>query len=465
MTQTHNQVEIRIFPETETGYPVELTINQDQQYSGGYLPANILEQFDGISDKERGQQLFNFLFNHPKTMKAWAEIAGQSPQRQIRLRIDEQAPELQTLPWELLYDTHLLAADSRTPFSRYLAMAHRPLPTLTKRPSKMLAVIANPDGLDDYNLAPIDVKREKENLQRALDGVKHIELKFLDELIAEDDLTTLSALGRALKQGYQLLHIIAHGVYNNRKRSGALLLADEYNEVSRVSDEKFAKMLQRQGDNLPHLLFLASCESATQSPDEVLRGLAPQLVKAGIPAVVAMQGRINIKTTQTFSRIFYQCLLDHGQLDLAINEARAELLTAELPDASLPLLFSRLIDNRLFTLRLEKSTSGRRGLTGDLLEDIRTVLLDCDEVYSARQLWAVFNVNTLRHFRDRLPIVDNTTGQVNALITHLLDSYNINKENALVLFLQALQSRYDPISSLHHDLGALAQQLAEEKQK
>ena len=61
-----------------------------------------------------------------------------------------------------------------------------------------------------------------------------------------------------------------------------------------------------------------------------------------------MQDIIQMETAQAFTQTFYRQLLQHGQLDVACNQARAGLMTAELPGSSIPVLFSRLQRNRLF---------------------------------------------------------------------------------------------------------------------
>ena len=60
-----------------------------------------------------------------------------------------------------------------------------------------------------------------------------------------------------------------------------------------------------------------------------------------------MQDLVSVETAAAFSRTFYQRLLLHGQADLAANEARAAIMTARLPGASIPVLFSRLQSGRL----------------------------------------------------------------------------------------------------------------------
>lgn len=90
------------------------------------------------------------------------------------------------------------------------------------------------------------------------------------------------------------------------------------------------------------LVFLAACESATRSPADAFRGLAPSIVRSGVPAVVAMQDLVAVETARAFSGAFYRQLMKHGLVDLACNEARAAILTRSLPGAAVPVLFMRL---------------------------------------------------------------------------------------------------------------------------
>jgi hypothetical protein len=95
-------------------------------------------------------------------------------------------------------------------------------------------------------------------------------------------------------------------------------------------------------------VFLAACQSATRSTADAFLGLGPKLVSAGVPAVVAMQDVVTVVTARKFSGTFYQRLLAHGQVDLAVNEARSVLLTAGRPDAAVPVLFMRLKSGQLW---------------------------------------------------------------------------------------------------------------------
>ena len=128
---------------------------------------------------------------------------------------------------------------------------------------------------------------------------------------------------------------------------GNIFLADDKNWAQKVDETEFTQIITRQRHK-PQLIFLASCQTATRSPADAWRGLAPQLISAGVPTVLAMQDLVPTNTASTFSRIFYQQLLESGLVDLASNAARATLFTEKATGADIPVLFSRLPENRLF---------------------------------------------------------------------------------------------------------------------
>jgi len=60
-----------------------------------------------------------------------------------------------------------------------------------------------------------------------------------------------------------------------------------------------------------------------------------------------------IDTARKFGASFYQRLLEHGRVDLAVNEARSTLLVAGRLDAAVPVLFMRLKSGRLWSREVE----------------------------------------------------------------------------------------------------------------
>jgi hypothetical protein len=339
-------LEIRILAQQNAkGYPVEMTLNHEQEYHAGYLdPAEVDDWVPGISSEEDGRRLFSLLAANEAFSKAWAEIHGHQSQRRIRLRIDEKTPKLHRIPWECLQDgDKALAASAATPFSRYLAGKWQPGNPILIRPIKILVAIADPDNLSEYNLQPIARDQEWTLLEEATAGLKEVDLDLLQGPC------TLATIEEKLQQGYHILHFVGHGKFSGTREEMVLYLADESNQVNLVNGEDLAAMLTRQladvdaqrNDKL-RLVFLASCQSASSSPADAFRGVAPALVAAGVPAVLAMQDLVPVDTARKFSQTFYKQLLKHGQIDLASNQARSSVMTANLAGAVILVLFMRL---------------------------------------------------------------------------------------------------------------------------
>ncbi|MCD4738843.1 MAG: CHAT domain-containing protein [Anaerolineae bacterium] len=338
-------VEIRIFSQMERGFPVEITLDGEQEYSRGYLSPEILSWVPTGDATADGKRLFETLFADSTLLQAWSKIHGQATCRRVRLRIDVGAAALHALPWEELYaDNKLLSAAASTPFSRYLPIALPWGGGVAARPLRVLALISNPADLESqYELAPLDVVQEREILERAFAqlGPDEVTLDFLAAPV------TLERLETALREGYHLLHYVGHGAFNQRRERAVLFMQDEDGQTALVSDADLAQMLARQ-DVHPQLIFLAACQSATRATGAAFRGLAPKLVSVGVPAVIAMQDFVTVETAHKLCAIFYQRLLEHGQVDVALNEARSTLLSAARHDATVPVLFMRLKSGQLW---------------------------------------------------------------------------------------------------------------------
>ena len=364
-------LEIRILPRDGDGFPVEITFSGEQEFPAGRLAASVLPWVAGAFPEEDGERLFSALLADPASGEAWSRAKGQARARRVRLRIDPGAPELHALPWELLREAppgepaRYLAAHPETPFSRYLAGAWRPGEPVLERPVRLLGAVAAPDGLAEYGLDPLDAAVERRILEEALaEGAASGEVAatFLEPPV------TLARLEEALRSGApHLLHLVAHGFFDPESGSAAVYLEDALGRVVPVTERELAETVARHGGAL-RLIFLASCESATRSRTDAWRGLAPALVAAGVPAVVAMQEPVAIDTARTFAATFYGRLLRHGLADLAANEARSALLAANLPGAAVPVAFLRLKSGRLI---------GRRGrLLGTRSSAFWTTLLE-----------------------------------------------------------------------------------------
>ena len=337
-------LEIHIFPRQEEDYPVEIRLDGQQEFPRGYLHADILSWIPSGDSLTDGQNLFNFLFDDRSLYRAWHHAVGQFPRRRIRLWIDADAPELHTVPWELFHTGEtFLAADAATPLSRYLPGVAAWGRAVLQGPLRILAAVANPTDLADYGLVSLDVEQERSVLDAAFAALppNRRHLDFLDAPV------TLARLEDRLRAGYHMLHFVGHGAFNQRQKQASLYLQDAHGNTEIVTADAFAAMLKRL-DQRPHLVFLAACQTAKRDTTDAFVGFGPELVRADIPSVVAMQGDIAIPTAQTLSHTFYQHLVRHGSADLAFNEARSTLLTTQRSDAAIPVLFLRLKDGQLW---------------------------------------------------------------------------------------------------------------------
>lgn len=341
-------VVIQIRALAAAGYPVEASCDA-QVFPTGYLRPDVLPWLPSHSREEDGARLFGLLFADQGPRDAWATAAGSGVRRRVRLRIDNDAPELHAIPWELLRDPaegatpSPLAADVDTPFSRFLAVRQPDRPPVEERPIRILAAVASPSDLRAYQLDPLDVVIEQQLIADAVGAAPpgEAELAFVPQPV------TLAALEELLGQGFHVLHLVAHGV---RPTEGApvLFLADASNHVVRVPARELAELLERRGGDL-RLVVLASCQTATADVADVFRGFAPRLVAAGIPAVVAMQDRVSIVAARAFTSAFYPRLLAEGLVDLAGNVARSALIShGDGGSYAVPVVFSRVPDGRIF---------------------------------------------------------------------------------------------------------------------
>ena len=149
-----------------------------------------------------------------------------------------------------------------------------------------------------------------------------------------------------------IFHFIGHGGY--RRRSGqdgqvAIYLEKPDGSFQASVDDEVVSMFTALGQP-PHCVFLQSCETARREADatDPFVGLGPKLVQAGIPALVAMQRQVPMDLARLFAGEFYTRLTEHGEVDRALNQARLVAFNKKYADWSIPILFMRIRNGRLF---------------------------------------------------------------------------------------------------------------------
>ncbi|MEW5830611.1 MAG: CHAT domain-containing protein [Chloroflexota bacterium] len=298
------------------------------------------------SPEDYGKALSASLFADAGVLSAFAQAraSAQSLKAPLRMRLlaGPSAPELHSLYWETLRDPQdgsPLFTSEQLFFSRYLSSTDlRPVRLKAKGELRALVAIANPSNLGEYSLEAVDVAGE---LGRARTGLGSIPVTALPG--SDKEFCTLNALVEKLREGYDILYLVAHGVY--AKDQPWLFLQDDEGKVGRTAGLELVTRV-KELDNPPRLIVLASCQSAGKGAGEALQALGPSLAETGVPAVVAMQGNVFMETVEKFMPVFFTELQKDGQIDRAMAVARGTV--RQQADFWMPALFMRLKSGRIW---------------------------------------------------------------------------------------------------------------------
>ena len=350
--------------------------------------------------------------------RAAAQRAGQ-PLR-VRLFIGPSAPELHALQWETMRDPETdepLLTDESVHFSRFLtSLDWRPAGARPKSNTRALVVVANPSGLADYEneerrLAPIDVSGE---VERARSGLRTVPVTVLARQAEGDDPVTLDEMVDRLRHGFDVLYLVCHGYIAQGETQ--LLFEAATGGVARVAATEFVSAV-RHLERTPRLVVLASCQTAgtgdacSTADAGALAPLGPRLAEAGVPAVVAMQGDISMRTVGQFMPIFFSELDSDGRIDRAAAVARWAVRNR--PDWWAPALYMRLKTGRLWYspgFRHEEAFDMWPGIVNSIARGQCTPLLGpglTDSLIGSRQQLAQRWAGTFRfpmepHYQDDL---------------------------------------------------------------
>ncbi|SDJ66676.1 CHAT domain-containing protein [Variovorax sp. OV700] len=259
----------------------------------------------------------------------------------VRLRLDPAAASLHGIPWETMThpnDSHMpLLRNTKCVFSRYLFTREFRLPMLRpKQEIQAVLAIANPRELSE-GFEPVDVENQERIAKASL-------LRLKARTLTGEGAATLEKIMQGLRDGADILYLVCHGSFG--PKGAALWLEDDSGKATIVTGEDFVARIASL-DRPPSLIVLCSCESAgTGNGRNPMGAIGPMLASAGVPAVLAMQGKLSFDTAQKFMPIFFGELSEHGEVDRAASTARLEVM--DRTDWWLPVLFTRLDSARIW---------------------------------------------------------------------------------------------------------------------
>jgi hypothetical protein len=237
---------------------------------------------------------------------------------QITLNMDDQT--LKRVPWEyLLWPGLPYGPQLDRTIARIVPMARGSRPEQRKLnggPLKVLLIGADVLGLD-----PIPWDETKSNLERIFGERLRVGATAARVQMTLLEGATRASLRQALTgQKYDIVHFIGHGEAN-----GVYLRGREGQPRELMPTDGFIAML---ADTSPALVILSACDTANIASIQPLGTIAEGLVAADILAVVANQMPITVTAIADFSAGLYRSLLSDGNVDVAVNRGRIELVAA-----------------------------------------------------------------------------------------------------------------------------------------
>jgi len=300
-----------------------------------------------------GEALFAWLT--PGALATHLRLAWDRAERQgrgLRLCLSIDAPEINAWPWELLHDPardHSFGASASTPLVRYLDRTDQfgALAELeAELPLHILLVVPQTPDLD--------LARERSAIEEAIASLQGaLQLRVLNGLV------TRTALADALLAGqYCIVHGSGHGGFVDGRGYVGLNKADGATDW--VDSQTLARFFVNYRSL--KLVILNVCSSGRLDDARAFQGLAPQLVRRGVPAVIAMQYPLTDEAALQFAREFYRRLClgqDTGRVDVAVAHARNMLAILSPGDRAFaaPVLYTHAADGVVFTLPREAAVS------------------------------------------------------------------------------------------------------------
>lgn len=281
-----------------------------------------------------GSSLWRCAFGTATIAELWrASIAAVGPDGILRLRLVIDTPGLAALPWELLYDETLnrfLALDGHTPVTRFVRLPIAPLRWPPDRPLHLLFTGASP--FDLRRLAVADEWAGIERVIAPLTKTGKLETQAILGSATRPDLLV------ALHRTVDIWHFAGHGM------NDGLVFCDDKHKSAVADAFMLGQMLAGEG---VRLAVLNACWSGLGGGQAA--SVAGALVRAGIPAVVAMQAEITDTAALAFAGAFYGAIAIGQSVDQAMIAGRKAIWAAGDTQWWTPALFMRTPEGHIWS--------------------------------------------------------------------------------------------------------------------
>ena len=269
------------------------------------------------------------------------DAARDGKSLRIKLSIEPDQVAVAEFPWEFACDDTGIPLATEHSFCRFLPRS-RPFPALKIAPNTTLKILLT-SALPKELVAkfPVDIDAEVAIIRASL---KPLEDVGKISIVEVKHLTGLS-LQRAIKdEKPHILHYVGHGGFEGN--TGSLIL--EKSDGSRQDFSARQLAIALNGSSV-RLVVLNACKTGMVLTN-LLRGMAPALMGANIPAVVAMQSSVQDDAGLAFAEEFYRALANGEPIDGCVAEGRKAVIACGLSnlDWGLATLYMRAPDGILF---------------------------------------------------------------------------------------------------------------------
>lgn len=294
-----------------------------------------------------GVALFRWLTGRLETHLRVAWDRAEHHGHGLRLRLSIDPPEINAWPWELLHDPQrdrTFATSIATPLVRYLDRTDQfgGLTNLkAELPLKMLLLL--PKSAD------LNLVKERSVIEQAIAPLDAaLQLK-----VVEGNVTRARFADALITSSYEIVHGSGHGSFLDGVGYIGL------NNADGSPDWVDGQVMGRFVVNCKSLKLgvLNVCSSGKVDEGRAFQGLAPQLVRSGVPAVVAMQYPLSDDAAMAFAEEFYRrlCMGENsaGRVDVAVTYARNMLAILYPGDRcfAAPVVYTHAADGVIFTLQ------------------------------------------------------------------------------------------------------------------
>ena len=331
--------------------------------------------FDATGLRQFGRDLAALLLptaqdsaNSVRAMFA-ASLLKLGPDAGLRLRL--RLPALvAALPWEYCYIERagggegmdgFIALDPRIALVRHEALATSANTPYAGSTLKIVAALASAAGF-----APLDLSREKADLEAAFASQAGIQPQIIEDATLDEVQSAIS--------GAAVFHFAGHGKFEQQMGdtpgsfvgTGKLAFDDQLADAEQLG-------INLRGAGV-RLAVLGGCETGRRDGVNIWSGVAPALVKAEIPAVLANQFTVRDHCAIAFSKHFYQSIVGGLPIEQAVAAGRIAAYNADTAgrDWGAAVLYLRAADGQLFSGAAESTVRDQAAAGAQAVLQVRT---------------------------------------------------------------------------------------------